>query len=223
MPHPFHLDVYVQNVVARGDAPKGQGGRRPPSVHGHASPPQLRCLQPKERLQESAPTMSAQKWSSSSDDDDHNSSRCIPTPWVSSSSQPPPPPDDRVPATQPVSLPPGFSRTLPRMPTARLMAPVGLLVLLLIQVSAAGGRLISSRSSLGICDPHVVLIQECWLRTLLARGMWSAYRSGLVSSLTVPSRPAKLRRAPQQRYLCARLLVHTVSGPLLAQVFFVGR
>ena len=47
-------------------------------------------------------------WGSSSDGDDRYSSRRIPTPWVSSSSQPPPLLDDRVPATPPVSLPPGF-------------------------------------------------------------------------------------------------------------------
>ena len=74
-----------------------------------------------------SPWRGSQGWGSSSDEGDSDqctssTSQRFPSPWVCSSSQPPPHLDVRLPTTPPVSLLPGLSRVLPRMPTARSLA-----------------------------------------------------------------------------------------------------
>ena len=137
MATPVPAECSRPNVVARGEAPKREGGWRPPSVwecheqlsgcyfdgsachdcrYGARSPEGVcRCPQLKRN---------SQGWRSSSDDDDHDSSQRIPRPWISCSSQPPPPPDG-VPTTPPARLPPGFQSppvTTRLTPTVRLLA-----------------------------------------------------------------------------------------------------
>ena len=69
-----------------------------------------------------------------------------------------------------------------RLPSFWISRPASLLAPLLSLTSAADVRQTNSRTSLGTPDAHEVLIQACWLRTSMARGMGFAHKRGLASS-----------------------------------------
>ena len=98
--------------------------------------------------------------------------------------------------------------------------PVALLVLLLVLISAAGDRLISSRSSPGTTclgsSPQLSMAHSLHSRSCRLRDR--QFPCG-----ERPSRhPAPLRRSPRQGYFCARLHVHVDPRPILVQVFLVN-